>query len=152
VRRFGRRARVRGRRAERGASTIEFVLVFPFVLIIIFLVAEMSSALRTWLVLENASREGARFAAVRNSASATINRTVAMSAGILNGCGGCVTVTNAWCGGSGAGCGRAGDDVTVAVNYTYTFKTPLARFISYVSGGTIPNTMRMQATTHMRLE
>lgn len=136
--------RVAGRRGrdERGQAGLEFVLVLPFVFIVIFLVAEATSILKTWMILENASREGARYAAVRKSQTDVVNRTIQTSDNILTAAN--ITVVNAK--------GTPGTDTEVQISYTYTFQTPLVRFVNYVSRDTIPNTMQMTAHTHMRLE
>ncbi len=136
------RAAGRRERDERGQAGLEFVLVLPFVFIVIFLVAEATSILKTWMVLENASREGARYAAVRKPQSEVVNRTIDTTDGILTPSN--ITVTNAK--------GTPGSDTEVKISYTYTFKTPLVRFVNYVSRDTIPDTVQMTAHTHMRLE
>ncbi len=129
-------------RRERGQAALEFVLVLPLVLIMLFLVAEGTMMLQTWLTLEHASREGARFAAVGNTQTDVINRTVDRSGGLLTSSN--VTVTNAK--------GTPGTTVTVRVSYTYNYKFPLVGLLSLISGGTIPTTATMGAHTDMRLE
>jgi hypothetical protein len=145
VRRLLRRARGVRESGEQGQSGLEFVLVLPAVFIVIFLVAELSAALRTWMIIENASREGARCAVVRKTQAEAIDCAVTRSDGILNA--GEVTIP------SGVfPVVRAGGEVEVAVTHTYTLTSPLAAFVSYVSGGSIPNTIQMNASTHMRME
>lgn len=134
---------------EGGQSALEFVLVLPFVFVVIFLVAEATSILKTWMLLENASREGARYAAVRKTAVEVCTQTQAKAGGILDGApcacgGGGICVTNAK--------GIPGSDTSVAITYLYTYKTPLIPLIAYLSGGAIDNTVTMNARTVMRLE
>jgi Flp pilus assembly protein TadG len=128
-------------RDEDGFQVFEFVLVLPFVLILVFLLVEMTAALQTWMTLEHASREGARAAAVRQSAGDVVSRTVNRSDGLLSP--GQVTVT-------GAG-GPSGSDVTVGTVYEYVPNTPLVTFAARFLGRSVP-TIQMHATTHMRLE
>ncbi len=48
---------------DRGATLVETAVVFPLVALLIFGVAEFSLALKDWLSIGHASREGARLAA-----------------------------------------------------------------------------------------
>jgi len=136
-----------GGEGERGASVVEFVIVLPFFFVMIFFVAEMSGALKTWLVLENASREGARLAVIypRPTVDAVRQRVVntAVNSGLSPSQ---VTVTYA------DPARSTGSDVQVSVSHRYTFRTPLVRLVSAVTGGAIPTSMPMTAQTHMRLE
>lgn len=60
---------------QRGQSTVELVLLMPLILVLVFLVFEASRLLGSWLLITNAAREGARYAAVQcvpsNSAGVT---------------------------------------------------------------------------------
>ena len=51
------------RRTERGATLVETAVVFPIVALLIFGIAEFSLALKDYLSIGHASREGARVAA-----------------------------------------------------------------------------------------
>ncbi len=51
------------RKKERGQAMVETVFILPVLLLLLLGVAEMGFALRNYLVVVNASREGARFAA-----------------------------------------------------------------------------------------
>lgn len=128
-------------RDEDGIQVFEFVLVFPFVLILVFLLVEMTSALQTWMSLEHASREGARAAAVRMSATAVRTRTIDRSGGLLAPAQ--VTVT-------GVG-GPVGGNVQVQVTYEYVPDTPLVSLVSFFIGGRVVS-IPMRAQTQMRLE
>ena len=57
-----RRRLRRGRRDERGQSLVEFVLALPILLVIVFGIIEFASAWRTYQIVTNVAREGARFA------------------------------------------------------------------------------------------
>lgn len=137
----------RRRRQERGAVAVELVLVLPFIFILIFLIAELTGALKTWMVVENASREGARLAIVfpRATTAQVQQRVVdtAVNAGVTTSQ---VTVTYA------SPSRQPGSNVEVRVQYTYQFRTPLARIFTGFFGGAIPSSMSMNARTHMRLE
>jgi Flp pilus assembly protein TadG len=53
-----------GQRTERGTSTVEFLLVLPFLMLLALAGAELSRALVTMNVVTQAAREGARVGAV----------------------------------------------------------------------------------------
>lgn len=50
-------------RKERGQSIVEFAIVLPFLALLIMLMVETAYALRSYLVVTSANREGIRFAA-----------------------------------------------------------------------------------------
>src|SRR5512139_514088 len=71
----------RGRHCP-GTSTLEFIVILPFLLIIMLIAVELSRALATYNVVVQASREGARQAVVTPSlANAS---AVACNAGSTN--------------------------------------------------------------------
>jgi Flp pilus assembly protein TadG len=159
MRRWRTRCRWWARRDEHGQSALEFVFVLPFVFIVIFLVAEATSILKTWMVLENASREGARYAAVRKTTSEICAETIARAGSALAGAS-CTGGTGSCTGGASVGPGvtvrnaqaAPGSETCVLISYVYTFRTPLMNFVSFVSGGTIADEITMNASTVMRLE
>src|SRR3990172_5805826 len=55
-------------RGRRGQSLVEFSLVLPVLLIMVFGIIDFGLGLRSYISLTNATREGARFAAVGNPA------------------------------------------------------------------------------------
>jgi len=52
-------------RSQRGQSTVELVLLMPLLLVLIFLIFEVGRLFGSWLLITNAAREGARYAAVQ---------------------------------------------------------------------------------------
>lgn len=54
----------RSLRNERGASTVEFALIVPLLIMLIFGVVEFAVAFGDYLAVTHAAREGARLAAV----------------------------------------------------------------------------------------
>ena len=56
--------RPRSKMASSGNATVEFALVLPLLLLVLFGITEFGRALMTTNILYTASREGARFAAV----------------------------------------------------------------------------------------
>jgi Flp pilus assembly pilin Flp len=53
------RSRLR-QRNERGATIVEFAVVFPLIIVLVMGIAEFSLAFKDWLTISHASREGAR--------------------------------------------------------------------------------------------
>jgi Flp pilus assembly protein TadG len=106
------------RRRSRGQSIVEFALVAPLFLIMLFGVIEIGRLVWTHHELTNGTREGARLAMVRGSESSApltsttpirdriLETTVGLSSGSLN-----VSAT-------GLG-GEPGTTVTVTTTYSY---------------------------------
>ena len=53
-------------RTERGQSLVEFALVIPVLLILVFGIIDFGMGLRAYITVTQATREGARFGAVGN--------------------------------------------------------------------------------------
>lgn len=64
-------------RNERGATMIEFAIVFPLIIVLVMGIAEFSLAFKDWLTISHASREGAR-------AGATAANDIAADIQVLN--------------------------------------------------------------------
>ncbi len=134
--------RPRRPRSCSGTSTLEFIVILPFLLIVMLIAVELSRALATYNVVVQATREGARTAVVTpnltNAAAAcssgSTNPPVARACGIiatvpsLSSAATNVTVTCA-----AAPC-APGSAVTVTVNTP--FVSIFADFFSFVA--TVP--------------
>jgi len=70
------RSRLRQHR-ERGATIVEFAVVFPLIIVLVMGIAEFSLAFKDWLTISHASREGAR-------AGATAANDIAADIQVLN--------------------------------------------------------------------
>lgn len=87
-------------RNEKGASAVEFALVLPIFVSIIFAIFQFGIAFNNWIALTHAAREGARLAAVgqyneqrvRDSAPSVNIQTITVS-GQEGSVGSPVTVT-----------------------------------------------------------
>jgi hypothetical protein len=100
---------------ERGAATVEFVVVFPVFLILFFLAIEVGSAFFWWKTAEKATQLGARLAIVRDVAATGLPARNAKRTGALFGLA-CAAASNpcdfdnqsTWiCNAGGAGCNSA---------------------------------------------
>ncbi len=140
-----RSRRTRGR-GERGQTLVEFALLLPIFLILLFAIVDFGLGLNAWITITNSAREGARVGAVGADSATITERVQATGAGGLKAwsSNGTVTVTNAQ--------GQPGESVTVKVDYDYDLITPLAGLMQFVSGNTIGPTLNLSSTADMRLE
>jgi Flp pilus assembly protein TadG len=117
----------RGRTArDRGTAAVEFALVLPILLLILFGIIDFGRALNAQIELTGAAREGARLAALGYSNAAVQARAVA-AAPSLSG----VTVAVAASCPPGAG---PAANAQVNVSYRFSFITPIGAFASLVGG------------------
>ena len=134
-----RRTRKRSRR-ERGQALVEFALVVPIFLVLVFGIVDFGWALKSWITVTNASREGARFGAVgwapgtyptncNESASddiTVVGRTCSALAGSVADVRSVSATYEEHNGVSGV---QTGDSIVVSMTYKYDFITPLGSFI-----------------------
>lgn len=72
--------RIRSRR--RGVEIVEFALILPIILAVLMAIVEGGWMIKNQLTLANATRDGARFAALGGTSSATIDRIKNGAAGL----------------------------------------------------------------------
>ncbi len=142
----GRDAATAGRgaaTADRGAAAVEFALLLPVLLLIVFGIIDFGRALNAQITLTQAAREGARLAAVGLPADVVVARTQA-AATTLTG----VTV-------SVTGCPTgAGLDATAVVraSYRFSFITPIGAIAGLLGGGGIGGPLTLSAQGEMPCE
>ena len=103
---------------QKGAAAIEFALILPVLILLLFGTVEFSLLLFNQQILTNASREGARYGIVAGHDSDSIIIEVdKYCAGNLISFGSAATPTTIV---TGAG-GTFGNDLTVTVTYNYDF-------------------------------
>ena len=132
-----------GKNGERGQSMVEFVLVLPIFLLLVFGIVDFGMGFHAWLTVTNSAREGARLGAVRASSAQIVTR-VQNTSDTLDPANMTITVTNAQ--------GNPGESVVVAVDYDYTLITPLDNIMGMISGGSVGPTITLSSTADMRLE
>lgn len=107
---------------ERGQALVEFVLALPILLVIIFGIIEFASAWRTYQVVTNVAREGARLAVVPTSDASTVNARIDS---LLTQSGLSLTrrTTTLTCNGTAGVCGpgQPGLNEEVQLDYLHTF-------------------------------
>ena len=138
-------------RRRSGMAMLEFLIVLPVLITLLFATIEFGIVLKRWQTISNAAREGARFASLGretcNSAALegeilTRVRAYADSAGID---GTTVTVTGF------SGLCAVGDISELTVNHAYTFKV-LAGFSSMQGFSSLTPVLSLSAHSAMRNE
>jgi uncharacterized membrane protein YoaK (UPF0700 family) len=130
---------------DRGAVAVEFALLLPLLLLILFGIIDFGRAINAEITLTQAAREGARLAALGYSTSAVTSRTQSAATGLSN-----VTVTVSSSCPTGAG---AGVDAIVQVSYVYSFITPVGAIASMFGSATFgSSTLTLSATGQMPCE
>lgn len=124
-------------RNSKGQSLVETALVLPLLLLIVFGTIEFGRVFNAYLVVSNASREGARAAAVGKSNSEITTMATDKAASI-----GTVSVTI-----SPSDSRPYGSEVTVTVNHTLNLIVPIIRTIIAPSGS-----LNVSSSTSMRVE
>ncbi|HET6616033.1 MAG TPA: TadE family protein [Dehalococcoidia bacterium] len=148
-------------RGEGAQSLVEFALIVPMLLILVFGIIDFGLGLRAYISVSSATREGARYASVGNPAGS-------FSSGGSGECNGTTTTTVV-----GKTCatlkgldlnnvddvgvtypsGKApGSSVVVEMDYEYKYITPVSRLVDFFSGGSIGDSLTISAQTDMRLE
>jgi Flp pilus assembly protein TadG len=128
---------------DRGAAAVEFALLLPVLLLVVFGIIDFGRALNAQITLTQAAREGARLAAVGQPAAAVVARTQA-AATTLTG----VTVAVTSCP-AGAG---LGSNAVVQASYQFSFITPIGAIAGLVGGGGLGSPLTLSATSEMPCE
>jgi Flp pilus assembly protein TadG len=129
-----------------GFSLLEFALVAPVFLLLLFGIVDFGRAYSTSVTLTNAVREGARYGITNPTDSSGIIAKVQIAASPYND--GHLTVSSPSCNTS---C-TSGQSIVVASSYSFSFITPLAAIAHYISGGTVPSTFTINSSATMRIE
>src|SRR5579875_3070119 len=124
---------------DRGAAAVEFALLLPVLLLIVF-------GLNAQITLTQAAREGARLDALGQSAQAVVQRTITAATG-LGLTAGDVTETQACAPGAGPSA-----DADVQVSYRFTFITPVAAISTLFGASAIGGPVTMTARGVMPCE
>jgi Flp pilus assembly protein TadG len=107
--------RIRRSGTDQGSAAVEFALVLPVLVLILFGIIDFGRMLNARITLSQAAHEGARAAAVADTATAasTINTVMGalvsdMAPPVIDGCD-----------------GTPGDQATVTLTYQFAWVTPI---------------------------
>lgn len=134
----------RFRNSDIGQSLVEFTLILPLLLVLLFAIVDFGRAFYTWNSLSNAAREGARVAAVQGN-NAQVDAAVTSAMGGLPTSSPTLQRTYNNVG------GQKGQTVTITLNYQFTYVTPISPLLSLIGGSSIANPT-LTSTSAMRLE
>jgi Flp pilus assembly protein TadG len=140
--RFGLSRYDRRPEGQRAQGVVELALALPILLLLIMGIVDLGMALRSYVTVTNASREGARYAIVCPATDDLIKSRVVEYASPAVKQNNDVTVT--WVNQPGERC-KSGLPVEVKAFSDYTYVTPLLTLI-------LPNPLRLSTKTTMRVE
>lgn len=141
-------------RRQDGQAAVEFILMFPFVMVMFLFIVEFGFVLHSYISVIQSAAEAARYAAIGNPPGAgtctagdgTVRGRALASSNVPVTCAEVTVryqpdlpVTR-------------GDIVAVKVDHVYTPKTPLGQMLSFVSFGTFPTSITMGSCFDARLE
>jgi Flp pilus assembly protein TadG len=132
----------RNRSGDRGAAAVEFALLLPLLLLLVFGIIDFGRALNAQITLTQAAREGARLDAVGQSQPTVVSRTQAAATGLSP-----VSVAVTACQ-PNAGATASG---IVQASYTFKFVTPVSS-IAGLFGSSFGTTITLTATGVMPCE
>ncbi|MDR7532981.1 MAG: pilus assembly protein [Armatimonadota bacterium] len=141
--------------AQRGQATVEFVLLTPLLLVLLFLIFEFGRVFGSWLIVTNAAREGARFGIVQafdTSSDPAIKQRVRQTAQFL-------TINDGACSGTYDSCieiVRTTDGLEKLVSVTTRYKVytlmPITGDIPFLGAINYPGYLEVVGTSTMRWE
>lgn len=129
-------------RGDRGAAAVEFALLLPVLLLLLFGIIDFGRALNAQITITQAAREGARLDALNQPN--VVSRTQGAATG-LSGVG--VTIVSACPPGSGPTA-----NAVVKVNYTFKFVTPLGAIAGFFGGSGLGSPLSLTAQGVMPCE
>lgn len=114
-------------RNDRGAVAVEFGLLLPLLLLILFGIIDFGFALHAKVTLAQAAREGARLEALgmENVQSRAVNAAAGLDGAVAAVTGACPSTFDP----------DSRDDATVVVTYQFTFVTPVGAMGAVFGGG-----------------
>ncbi len=161
-------------RRERAQSLVEFALIVPMLLILVFGIIDFGLGLRAYISIASATREGARFGSVGNPPGTfttggsgdcngtTSTSTVGRVCGTINGLNlvnvqnvkveTCDTASPPVCVAASSANMLPGKSIRVTADYRYHYITPVKSLINFLSAGALTDYLTISSTTDMRIE
>lgn len=135
-------ARVRRRADDRGAAAVEFAMLLPLLLLVLFGIVEYGSIFNAQLSLQHAAREGVREMVITGETDAARDAAVAAAVGLDPDAMEVLVTPEAACSGT--------EPVTVEVRYRQPSLTGLPVFASRFSGSVEFGTVADLSATAVR--
>jgi hypothetical protein len=129
---------------DRGAAAVEFALLLPVLLLLLFGIIDFGRAINAQITLTQAAREGARLAALGQSSSAVTSRAQAAADPLSPVT---VTVTSSCPVNAGSGV-----DAVVQLSYSFSFVTPVGSFAAMFGGVSYGSSLTLTAQGEMPCE
>jgi uncharacterized membrane protein len=129
---------------DRGATAVEFALLLPLLLLVLFGMVDFGRMLNDQITLTQAAREGARLAALGYSAATVTSRAEAAATELSP-----VTVTVVTSCPAGAG---PGVDAVVKASYAFSFVTPVGAIAGLIGGASLGSPITLTAQGEMPCE
>jgi hypothetical protein len=126
---------------DRGAAAVEFALLLPLLLLLLFGIIDFGRALNAQITLTQAAREGARLEALGEANVVTRTQTAATGLSPVT-----VTIVDSCPADAGPS-----TDAIVETSYNFSFITPVGA-IAGMFGGSISSSMTLTAQSEMPCE
>lgn len=126
------------KKREEGQSLVEFALVLPILLILLLTIVEFGQIFFSYLVIQNASRDGARYGSVMTT-DIEIEQIILQKTESLDQSNLTITISPA------PNLRVRGNQVSVLINYQVVLFTPIWKDI-------LPNPFPLSVETVMRIE
>ncbi len=140
---------------SRGMQLVEFAVLLPILLLLVFGIIDFGRGYFSWLIITNGAREGARAAAVGKPEDVIVDKVSGAVSGLYVtsvATGTCPSSVGALCiAGDNVG-GFPDEPVTVTVTYNFRFLV-LPNIMSWIGNSSLPNgVFPLTAESTMRLE
>ena len=140
MRRNGEKQTGVGRHDDRGASAVEFALLLPVLLLIVFGIVDFGRAFNAQITLTQAAREGVRTYALTGDASQGNARNVEAIQGTpLQGAGVSTSVT---------GC-TTGSPTTLTATTQFNYVTPISGLMTMLGARALANPVTLTSKATM---
>lgn len=131
------------RAQEHGAAAVEFALVLPLLLLLIFGMVDFSRAYNAHISLSGAAREGARVLALGTGDPVQVTKdaapTISEPIDVVCPPDGCASA-----------CANAGDQATVRASIQFDYITPVSGLMSIVGGDALASPITITGIGVMR--
>ncbi len=135
---------------SRGANAVEFALIAPLFLLLVFAMIDFGLVFGDWLVLTNGVREGARVGVVTTGDLSAKTTEVTTAVNNYTATFGSLPTLTVACS-DGSSCGSGTSSLKVTATRSRSLITPLGTFMAWF-GGSIGNQVTLSSSSEMRNE